>query len=75
MPIYEYHCTQCQDDFELLIRSEADVECPNCGEQHLEKLLSVPAAHAAQGNLPVCEAPPSNGCGKPACQSGRCMGP
>jgi putative FmdB family regulatory protein len=32
MPIYEYHCKNCNNDFELLqsIKADSVAECPNC---------------------------------------------
>lgn len=41
MPIYEYHCTSCQDDFEVTQKiSDAPLkECPKC-QGALEKLIS-----------------------------------
>ena len=73
MPIYEYNCHQCDEDFELLIRSQEPPACPSCGGAQLEKLLSVPAAHSGNTrDLPICEAPSSAGCGLPQCGAGRC---
>ena len=40
MPIYEYHCGECDKDFELLVRSSTIIECPGCGNQELKKKLS-----------------------------------
>jgi putative FmdB family regulatory protein len=59
MPLYEYTCEQCDNEFELLIRSSNDQPaCPTCGTKKVTKQLSVPAAHVGGANsLPVCEAP------------------
>jgi putative FmdB family regulatory protein len=41
MPIYEYRCTRCENEFELLIlRPSAVPACPSCESQDVEKLLS-----------------------------------
>jgi putative FmdB family regulatory protein len=40
MPIYDYHCNQCQQDFELLVRASSTPTCPHCGSTALDKLLS-----------------------------------
>ncbi len=40
MPIYEYHCDDCKEPFELFVRSvSAPVQavCPKCGSEHTEK--------------------------------------
>jgi putative FmdB family regulatory protein len=60
MPIYEYVCRQCANEFEALVRSDTVVECPSCHSTELKKMLSVfaTAAPAAQA------APfPANPCG------------
>lgn len=44
MPLYDYHCSCCQQDCELLISGDSTPLCPNCGAAKLEKLLSAPAA-------------------------------
>jgi putative FmdB family regulatory protein len=73
MPIYEYHCQRCSSEFELLVRSDEQPSCPECGGRKLEKLLSVPAAHSASSrSLPICEAPRGGGCGLPQCGMGGC---
>jgi putative FmdB family regulatory protein len=73
MPIYEYQCSQCQHQFELLVRSGEAPRCPECGTQQLEKQLSVPAAPiAAGGQLPV--SPGGGLCGRSECAQGGCQG-
>jgi putative FmdB family regulatory protein len=44
MPIYEYACESCGHIFDVLQKMDADplVECPECGEPRLKKLLSAP---------------------------------
>jgi putative FmdB family regulatory protein len=71
MPLYEYHCDDCQADVELLIRGTDQPVCPTCGGTRLAKQFSVPAAHVAGGKLPLAS---SNweGCGRPGCGSGGC---
>ena len=44
MPIYEYRCTDCGNDFERLVRSMFSVEtfpCPSCGSDHVKKAVSL----------------------------------
>jgi putative FmdB family regulatory protein len=73
VPIYEYACCACHQEFELLVRGQQQPECPKCGSQELEKLLSVPAAHtSSRSSLPVCAPPPGGGCGLPQCGGGQC---
>jgi len=40
MPIFEYHCTKCDEDFEALVLGSQKVECPHCNGKKVEKLLS-----------------------------------
>jgi len=74
MPLYEYHCRQCDQEFEILVRGGEQPACTECGSDRLEKLLSVPAAHTAGRQLPVCEPAPRGGnCGLPQCGAGGCQ--
>jgi putative FmdB family regulatory protein len=44
MPIYEYQCVECGEQFEKLVRSSApadSVTCPKCGSKNVQKKLSV----------------------------------
>ncbi len=50
MPLYEYRCSQCGEEFEKMVRfSEADQEqvCPKCRSTDTKKKLSVVAATGA----------------------------
>ncbi len=47
MPIYDYVCEDCQEPFELFVRSvraPVDAVCPKCGSRHVEKEASAVAA-------------------------------
>ncbi|UUO08647.1 zinc ribbon domain-containing protein [Blastopirellula sp. J2-11] len=75
MPLFEYVCTECNCEFETLVRGDESAACPQCGATKLEKAWSVPAAHTsgASQSLPMT-APPSSmgGCGAPQCGGGGC---
>jgi putative FmdB family regulatory protein len=48
MPLYEYHCTTCGDDFEKMVRFNETVtspECPHCHSLETHKLISRVAAY------------------------------
>jgi len=50
MPIYEYQCNDCGDEFEKMIRfSEAEhaQACPACQSQNTRKKISVFASHGS----------------------------
>jgi putative FmdB family regulatory protein len=69
MPIYEYRCQDCGTKFEKLVRRStetAELECPSCGQRHLNQELSTFAAHA-NGSPKSFDAP--------VCPSGRCSNP
>ncbi len=63
MPLYEFHCDECDAEFEELLSGvhEADeVSCPGCGNEKVERLLSGFALRgAARGGS---FATTSNGC-------------
>ncbi len=43
MPIYEYHCQDCKQPFEVFVRSISkppSAVCPECGSEHVEKDVS-----------------------------------
>jgi putative FmdB family regulatory protein len=41
MPIYEYECLKCKNEFEyLIIHSSPEPECPKCGSKNLQKMIS-----------------------------------
>lgn len=47
MPLYEYQCESCNEEFEQIVRfSEADLmpTCPACGGQQTHKKISISAA-------------------------------
>ncbi|WP_163097674.1 zinc ribbon domain-containing protein [Acidithiobacillus ferrianus] len=51
MPIFDYHCCDCDTDVELLVMGSNIPNCPHCGGQHLEKQLSRVAAPGRSAGL------------------------
>ena len=44
MPIYEYHCDNCEEDFEKFLRSmfsAEEITCPTCDSAHVSKKISL----------------------------------
>jgi len=41
MPIYEYRCLACSNQFELIVLSTTVLACPSCGATTLERELSL----------------------------------
>jgi putative FmdB family regulatory protein len=71
MPIYEFHCDQCERDSEILVRSSRwkGSKCPHCGSTKLAKKLSVFASSG--GGRPAAAAA---GCQSGAGSCGCCCG-
>jgi putative FmdB family regulatory protein len=44
MPLFDFHCQNCDKTSELLLRASDTAACPHCGSNALEKLLAMPAA-------------------------------
>ncbi len=59
MPIYEYVCEGCAQDFEELVREGERPSCPRCGGERLRRKLSAFARPAAQ----AAPAPAAGACG------------
>jgi putative FmdB family regulatory protein len=45
MPIHDYRCSACGQDFELLVRSSTVPTCPHCASTALERQVSRIAPH------------------------------
>jgi putative FmdB family regulatory protein len=43
MPLYEYSCRGCGQQFEILVRAGDTPRCGACGSEDLERLISRPA--------------------------------
>ena len=71
MPIYEFHCEQCERDSEVLVRSTRweGTPCPHCGSKRLVKKLSVFASSGGAEEGAACTGQPKScglcGTGKP----------
>ncbi|WP_034639100.1 FmdB family zinc ribbon protein [Desulfofalx alkaliphila] len=78
MPIFEYKCNKCGNNFEVLQGvgkdPQRDLKCPSCGAGQLTKLISSPfvkkSTKSCCGSSEVC----GTGCDQPqfSCGDGGC---
>jgi putative FmdB family regulatory protein len=64
MPIYEYHCDDCDRSFEELVRSSSEqIACPSCASAKVKRLLSVFSSGRDIKSFGDAAAPSGGGCG------------
>ena len=72
MPLFEYACKGCGNEFEKIVpRHDTSVECPRCASAQVEKQLSVFAVTSSQGSEQVESTPGCGRCG--AAEPGMCQ--
>ncbi len=59
MPIFEFKCAKCSHEFERIVFSgeEDNVDCPECGEKKVKKLMSSTSFIGNKGVASTCAAP------------------
>lgn len=63
MPIFEFICEGCHEEFDVLVRGETKASCPKCQGERLTKKLSV-FSTSTKGSSPAPrEMAPPAGCG------------
>ncbi|GAB6177260.1 hypothetical protein JCM16814_21510 [Desulfobaculum senezii] len=73
MPIHEFRCEKCGNEFEeLVIGSTTQVKCPSCGSEKTEKLLSCCQFKSAGGGDSLGTASSSSSSGCAGCSGGSC---
>ncbi|MBE6440756.1 MAG: zinc ribbon domain-containing protein [Desulfovibrio desulfuricans] len=72
MPIYEYNCNKCGQDFEELVFDEALPACPHCGSSDTRKLMSCCARHKGGADGGDSAPAASSGGGCAGCSGGHC---
>ena len=65
MPLYEYACKACANQFEALVRASDTPACPACHSTTIERKLSVFAAHTGGAPARVTSPGPCGSCGDP----------
>ncbi len=73
MPIYEYHCPKCDNNFEELVFGNAKPDCPKCGSNETERLMSCACLHMpAPSRVGQTVTFPKSGGGCGGCAGGSC---
>jgi putative FmdB family regulatory protein len=65
MPIYEYVCKECNEDFDLLVFKSAEADnqaCPHCGSTNLVRKMSAFARPGGGSSCGSCSSK-SSSCG------------
>ena len=72
MPIYEYHCEKCGEDFEFLVLGSDKPQCDACNSKRVTKLMS-PCGFVSKGAGGQTVST-SAGSGCAGCGAGSCTG-
>jgi len=72
MPIYEYKCSDCESEFEILVRGEdgKKLNCPQCGSENIDRLFSSFGFSMGSSSQTSVSSSSSSVCS--ACTSRRC---
>jgi putative FmdB family regulatory protein len=69
MPLFQYTCTDCDHDFEMLVNRGDKIECPKCRSKKLDKQPSLPGMPQVKDAFPsACGDPSLPPCGAPGCR-------
>ena len=69
MPLYQYTCNDCENDFEMLVNRGDTVQCPKCHGDDFEKLPSMPGMPQVKDAFPTaCGDPSLPPCGAAGCR-------
>ncbi|RMF96894.1 MAG: zinc ribbon domain-containing protein [Candidatus Schekmanbacteria bacterium] len=69
MPVYEYECQDCKEEFEyLLLSKDSKIHCPKCNGEHIIKKMSL--CGFASGDKFTSSSPGGSACS--GCTSTNC---
>ncbi len=73
MPIFEYKCADCGEEFEELVFGDDKPACPKCSSNNTNKLMSC-CRFGSGGGSPITDraSSPSAGSGCAGCSGGDC---
>ena len=70
MPIFEFRCGKCGEDFEELVMGDAKgIKCPSCGGRKVKKLMSAFAHKSGDKFVSSHGGSGCSGCSSSSCSS------
>lgn len=70
MPIYEYKCSKCDEEFETLVfRSDESVACPLCKGENVKRLMSACGFRSSGSFTPSSGSSDCAGCSSTNCST------
>jgi putative FmdB family regulatory protein len=70
MPIYEYRCSKCKEEFEALVfGSREKVACPQCKGDKVERLMSACGFRSGGSFTPSSGSSGCSGCSSTNCST------
>ena len=69
MPIYEYQCSQCQNEFEKLVLNTSEkIACPKCKSKKVHRVMSA-FAFSVGGKFKSTASSSCSGCAATSCST------
>ncbi|HBG92717.1 MAG: FmdB family transcriptional regulator [Nitrospirae bacterium RIFOXYB2_FULL_43_5] len=69
MPVYEYKCTKCKEDFEKLVFGSQKVTCPKCNSSEIKKKMSIFGMSGVEKPFAGSSSASCSSCTKSTCTS------
>ena len=69
MPIFDYKCSACGEEFESLVFGARVPACPGCGSEDVAKKLSVFGMSGVEKPFAGSDSCSKSTCGKSSCSS------
>ncbi|MBI4653719.1 MAG: zinc ribbon domain-containing protein [Nitrospirae bacterium] len=64
MPIFEYKCQTCEEEFEKLVSgTNVEISCPKCGSRDVKKKFSVFGMSGVEKQISSCSSCNATSCG------------
>ena len=68
MPLYEYECSDCGEEFEVLVLdSDETIKCASCDSENIGKQFSTFGLGSDNGSLGISESEDSGCCSQSSC--------